>query len=121
MPLEKTTPFIRFGYRFASITLAKITFMMGKPAISGSNFAVRRSAFNKVGGFDKSLATYEDLDLAHRLHKLGTIKYVNGAVVATSTRRIVKWGLTRYILFNAGNVVKYNLLHKSKENYEPVR
>lgn len=121
VPLEETTSFIRFGYRFASVYLARISFMTGKPAISGSNFMVRKSAFRKCGGFDESLVTYEDLDLAHRLAKLGKVMYVKNAIVATSTRRIVRWGIPRYILFNAGNVLRYNLFHKSKEHYEPIR
>ena len=120
-PLEKTTAFIRFGYFFASVILAKITFIGGKPAISGSNFIVRKSAFKRCGGFDESLYTYEDLDLAHRLKGLGDVRYMKDASVATSTRRIVKWGIPRYILFNAGNVLRYNLFHKSKEHYEPIR
>lgn len=121
IPLEKTTAFIRFGYFFASVILAKITFIGGKPAISGSNFIVRKSAFKRCGGFDESLYTYEDLDLAHRLKRLGDVRYLNSAAVATSTRRIVKWGIPRYIMFNAGNVLRYNLFHKSKEHYEPIR
>ncbi|MCL4365280.1 MAG: glycosyltransferase [Candidatus Marsarchaeota archaeon] len=121
LPLEKTTMFIRFGYWFASVVLAKLSFLMGMPAISGSNLAVRRSAFNKMGGFDESLVTYEDLDLVARLKACGSVKYVDTARVETSARRIVKWGLIRYILFNAGNVLRYNLFHKSKENYEPIR
>lgn len=121
VPLEKTTRFIAFGYWFASVVLAKISFMTGKPAISGSNFAVRKSAFKKSGGFDETLTTYEDLDLAHRLSKMGKVLYINDAKVATSTRRIVKWGIPRYIMFNAGNVFRYNLYHKSKEHYEPIR
>ncbi len=120
-PLERTTTFIRFGYWFASVVLAKFSFSIGMPAISGSNLAVRRSAFKKVGGFDESLVTYEDLDLTARLRRIGNIKYVDTAQVATSARRIVKWGVARYILFNAGNVLRYNLFHKSKEQYEPVR
>ena len=101
--------------------LAKITFVGGKPAISGSNFIVRKSAFKRCGGFDELLYTYEDLDLAHRLKRLGDVRYMDDAFVATSTRRIVKWGIPRYILFNAGNVLRYNLFHKSKEHYEPIR
>jgi glycosyltransferase involved in cell wall biosynthesis len=121
IPLEQTTRFIRFGYKFASVYLAKISYHTGKPAISGSNFIVRKSAFKKCGGFDESLVTYEDLDLAHRLAKVGEVRYVNNAVVATSTRRIVKWGVFRYILFNTSNVIRYNLFHDSNKEYEPIR
>ena len=121
VPLEKTTGFIRFGYGFASVTLAKLSFASGRPAISGSNFAARRSAFVKAGGFDESLTTYEDLDLAHRLRALGSVRYIDSAVVATSTRRITRWGVPRYILFNASNVARYNLFHRSNSHYEPIR
>ncbi len=121
VPLEETTAFIRFGYRFASVWLAKLSFALGQPAIAGSNFAVRKDAFRKVGGFDTALETYEDLDLTLRLRKTGEIAYLNDAVVATSTRRIRKWGVLRYIYFNASNVIKYNFFKKSHGNYEYVR
>jgi glycosyltransferase involved in cell wall biosynthesis len=49
-PLEKTTDFLEFGYKFATITLVKLTFGLGKPSMAGSNFAVRKSAFFKCGG-----------------------------------------------------------------------
>jgi GT2 family glycosyltransferase len=121
IPLERTTFFIRFGYWFASVVLAKFAFSIGKPSISGSNLAVRKSAFEKCGGFDESLSTYEDLDLVLRLKKYGNIAYIDDAYVATSARRIVRWGILRYILFNAANVLRYNLFHASHKNYEPVR
>lgn len=121
IPLEDTTHFIRFGYKFASVWLAKFFFKTGKPTMTGSNLAVRRSTFRKCGGFDESLVTYEDLDLAHRLIHYGDVKYIDCAVVATSTRRIVKWGVIKYILFNMSNVVLYNLFHRAKEHYEPIR
>ena len=109
VPLENTTRFIRFGYWFASVSLAKLSFKMGMPAMSGSNIAMRRSAFEKAGGFNTKLETYEDIDLIARVKKLGKVRYIDNAVVATSTRRIEAWGIRRYILFNAGNVFRYNL------------
>ena len=35
------------------------------------NFFVRKDLFNKVGGFDESLVTCEDVDLSYRLSKYG--------------------------------------------------
>jgi glycosyltransferase involved in cell wall biosynthesis len=121
LPLEGTTWFIRFGYWFASVCLAKLSFWLGMPAISGSNFAVRRSAFEKAGGFNEAFETYEDLDLSGRLKKLGKVVFIDEARVQTSVRRIKRWGLARYIVFNAGNVVSYNLFKRPKSNYEEVR
>ncbi len=121
VPIEETTKFIRFWYKFASVWLAKLSFWLGRPAIAGSNFSVRKSAFEKVGGFDTSFDTYEDLDLTMRLRNAGEIAYINEAIVATSTRRIRKWGIPKYIYFNASNVLKYSLFKRAHKNYEYVR
>lgn len=37
------------------------------------NLLVRRSSFERVNGFDESLATCEDCDLGYRLEKIGTL------------------------------------------------
>ncbi len=121
LPLEKTTLFIRFGYRFASVYLAKFAYLIGSPSMTGSNMAVRRSAFRKSGGFDTSLVTYEDLDLTLRLKKHGKVVFHDLAKVKTSTRRIVAWGVPRYIYFNAMNVAKYNFTRKAHGHYEVIR
>jgi len=39
--------------------------------LGSGNVAVRRSAFERVGGFDTSLETCEDVDLCQRLHAAG--------------------------------------------------
>ncbi len=41
------------------------------PAALGANLAVRRSAFDAVGGFDEELTTGEDIDLSWRLQLAG--------------------------------------------------
>jgi N-acetylglucosaminyl-diphospho-decaprenol L-rhamnosyltransferase len=45
---------------------------------AGAALAVRRSAFEKIGGFDESYvpAWYEDVDLCERLRREGTIRYI---------------------------------------------
>jgi glycosyltransferase involved in cell wall biosynthesis len=121
IPLEQTTNFIKFAFKFATVRVVKIAFKHGRAAIFTSNFAIRKSTFNKFGGFDESLATYEDLDLAKRLLGHGAIKFVDSAVVKTSMRRMLKMGLVRFILFNTENVLMYTFFKKAKDSYEPVR
>jgi GT2 family glycosyltransferase len=41
------------------------------PACNGSNFAVRRSVWGAVGGFEESLPTCEDIDFAWRAQEAG--------------------------------------------------
>lgn len=43
------------------------------PWLSSMNLTVRREAFAKVGGFNESLLTSEDVDLCYRLGKIGKI------------------------------------------------
>ncbi len=48
---------------------------------AGAALAVRRSAFEKIGGFDEAYvpAWYEDVDLCERLRREGTIRYLPDA------------------------------------------
>jgi hypothetical protein len=82
---------------------------------------VRRSTFKQSGGFDDSLTTFEDFQLSQRLVKYGKVKYSKDALVATSIRRIVKWGLFKFVFFHVQNYLTYNLFHSSSKNYEYVR
>lgn len=64
----------------------------GQPHFVGANFAVRRAAFESVGGFRTDLKRAEDLDLAHRLQKLGSVAFLPELVVTTSDRRFRREG-----------------------------
>jgi glycosyltransferase involved in cell wall biosynthesis len=59
---------------------------------SGWNFAVKKAAFLKVGGFDNNLKESdigEDRDLGKRLRKIGKVKVLFKIKVKTSARRFV--------------------------------
>ena len=58
--------------------------------LTGSNFAIRRSAYLSSGGFDATRKSQEDTELSHRVKKLGTIRFVSSASVCTSGRRFKK-------------------------------
>ena len=121
MPLEKSAVPMRVGYFIVSVLFVRLSILLGRPTIIGSNFAVRRSVFEKSGGFDKSMVTYEDWDLSQRLRKYGAVRYLGSAGVQTSTRRIKEWGIYGFFKFYMGNIVRYNLFKKPKANYGPVR
>ncbi|MGC8662357.1 MAG: glycosyltransferase [Candidatus Micrarchaeia archaeon] len=121
LPLEKTSKKIEWGYKFVSIFFVKLAIKIGRPSVVGSNFAVTRSAFEKVNGFNDNLITYEDWDLSKRLKKIGKIKYADDAIVYTSARRIFAWGVHGFFNYHVGNIIRYNLFKKPKEYYEPIR
>ena len=122
LPLERARKRIRMGFKFVSVTMPKVTSKVGgKIKVVGSNFAVDKQAFEEVHGFNEKLKTYEDWDLSKRLGKCGKIVFVKDAVVRTSTRRVEAWGMRKYFVYHAGNIVRYNLLKKPKEQYAPIR
>lgn len=64
----------------------------GKPHLVGANLAVRRQAFDQIGGFRTDLSLGEDLDLAHRLQAFGTVHFLPTLRVKTSDRRLRSGG-----------------------------
>lgn len=121
VPLEKTKKSIELGYKMVSVYTVKLFMKIGKPSTISSNLMVRRSSYLKLGGFSTTMNTYYDWDLSNRLGRVGKIVFVEGAVAKTSVRRIEKWGMLRYFGFHAGNVIRYNLFHEPKQDYEPIR
>ncbi len=58
-----------------------------KPAFSGQNFAVKRAAFEAVGGFDTGWVSAEDVNLSLKLPRVGRVKFCWDIIVFTSARR----------------------------------
>lgn len=56
--------------------------------LQGGNFIVRRSAMDKIGGFDTRIEFYgEDTDVACRIQKVGKVKFTFSLPMYTSNRR----------------------------------
>lgn len=64
--------------------------------LQGGNFILRRSALEKIGGFDLKIRFYgEDSDIARRIQKIGRVKFTFGLPIYASGRRLKKEGLVR--------------------------
>ncbi len=62
--------------------------------LQGGNFVVRRSALEKIGGFDTSIMFYgEDADIARRIQKVGQVKFDFRLSMYSSGRRLEKEGV----------------------------
>lgn len=75
--------FLRFWDFVASI-------ISGFRAFRGLNFAIRRNAWVKAGGFTRTISALEDVDLAIRVSKLGRICYLPKLIILTTPRRFDK-------------------------------
>ncbi|MDP2946111.1 MAG: galactosyltransferase-related protein, partial [bacterium] len=61
--------------------------------IQGGNFVVKRSALQKIGGYNSEFDFWgEDSDIARRLHSIGDVKFTFNLPIYASGRRIVAEG-----------------------------
>ncbi len=68
-------------------------FRQGGVMLIGGNFAVKRWALEKIGGFDTKIDFYgDDINLTRRLAKIGKIRFINKLSVYSSPRRFKKEG-----------------------------
>ena len=86
--------------------VAPLTYYVVGYMILGGNFVAKRSAIEKIGGFDRSIAFYgEDTDLARRLSKVGKTLFRMDFYVYASARRYEHEGM-----FKANGVYVLNYL-----------
>lgn len=63
-------------------------------ALQGGNFIVRRSAMEKIGGYDTTIEFYgEDTDIAKRIFKVGEVKWTFDLPMYTTGRRLREEGI----------------------------
>lgn len=86
----------------------------------GNNMALRKSAFDKIGGFDIYLVTGEDTDIIKRIRKQGRVVFVPDAVAHYSIRRIRDWGYRKYLWFHTKNFFMTLIFGKPAKKYEAV-
>lgn len=120
MPLDGTRLENDFC-RYVLPPYSKFMVRINKPSVPGANFAVKRKAFEQVGGFNTRLVTGEDVELCNRVKAVGPILFNPRAVVFVSTRRIRKWGYMKTFSFHVSNTLKLHALGYGKTEYEPVR
>lgn len=94
--------------------------ILGCPWLTGFNFAVRKKAYLKSGGFNPDLNAHEDIDLTLRLRKLGKIIYAWDLKPITSGRRFKK-GLRRGFWTYQKEWLKKNILGDKQVFLEDAR
>jgi glycosyltransferase involved in cell wall biosynthesis len=105
---------LRFN-RFQPLAMKSYKTLFGHFWLSGFNFGIYKSAYEKSGGFNPNLNAQEDMDLTLKVSKVGKIVFLKDAAVTFSGRRF-KNGLVRgvapyittffrYYLFNKENIV----------------
>lgn len=73
--------------RFADISWISWFRIFVRRSLVGSNMAIRRSALERVGGFDPRYNLGSDVAVGWRLKQIGRIAYIPALTVTTSARR----------------------------------
>ncbi|MCE9621061.1 MAG: glycosyltransferase [Actinomycetia bacterium] len=72
----------RMRHWYPAPTRGELNSFLGKPYLLTGNLAIRREAFEAVGGFDETLTRCEDIAISWSLVRAGyTIGHVGGAVI----------------------------------------
>ena len=84
-----------YGLTYLIYLLNRFVLRVGS-VVQGGNFVFRRSAWLKVGGYNRAIKFYgEDTDVAVRLSKVGAVKWTFRLKMLTSGRRLAKEGVFR--------------------------
>jgi GT2 family glycosyltransferase len=82
----------------------------------GGNFAVRREALERIGGFDTSIEFHgEDTNLGRRLSRIGHVKLVRRCHVSTSARRYRALGRTAVFRLYVRNFCSELIRHRPSD------
>jgi len=87
----------------------------------GSNFAVRKVAFEKIGGFDLKKISGEDVDLCVRLSKIGKVKFLFNVKAYASMRRLRNHGILRFTKHHAINWARLHITRKPPLPFSDIR
>jgi glycosyltransferase involved in cell wall biosynthesis len=108
--------------RAYDFTLAPLTQLLVKRLLRigtifyGGNFAVRRAALDRIGGFDTSIEFHgEDTNLGRRLFAVGTVGLFHDCWLYTSARRYVAMGKGAVCRLYVRNFVSELLYHRPKD------
>jgi glycosyltransferase involved in cell wall biosynthesis len=103
--ISQVVTIIFYLFQFFPNTIGQRILGFGAVA-QGGNFTARRSALEKVGGYDTSLTFYgEDTDIAIRLSHVGLVRFSFRIPMKTSARRLRKEGVLR-----AGTLYTLNII-----------
>ena len=99
----------------ATHVLAQRVLRMGA-VLYGGNFAVRREALERIGGFDTSIEFHgEDTNLGRRLSKIGHVRLVPRCHVSTSARRYRALGRTAVFRLYVRNFCSELIRHRPSD------
>lgn len=100
----------------------RLSFTLGVYLAKGECQLVRRSVFERIGGYNEKIIAGEDCNLFYRLHKEGKIAYLYRHKVHHSPRRFRQYGYLRVSLIYIREGLSLLFLRRSYvEEWKPIR
>jgi len=111
------------AFRVSEMAVAYLhRLFIGSYAFRGNNFAVRKTYWEKAGGFNTQISAGEDLDLSVRVGEIGEIKYLPTLTVSTSFRRFEGRALRQFFITSQAYIYRAILKNSEKHtDWEPIR
>ncbi len=96
--------------------------IFGVGVASGEFQFIRKSAFQKVGGFNEAYVAAEDMDMFSKLSKIGKTRFLQNMIVYHTGRRAHKIGWTRLLFIWSVNGIFIFLFHHGfSKQWDPIR
>ena len=108
---------------YAPLLFRPRLFFRGLRLLFGDHaMSFRRVDFHRVGGCDEAMLVMEDAELCIRLSRLGRVRLLS-RTVATSDRRVVRWGALRanWTFLRIGVGWALGIRRGLAERYEDIR
>jgi glycosyltransferase involved in cell wall biosynthesis len=114
--------FDRWSARYVCNGATILSYTLGRGVVSGNNFAVRTSDYWRVGGFDTSLFSAEDIDLGARLSTVTRTSFDPNMIMYVSSRR-TREGQPKLLLRTSGDYVRVVFLGMAPagKDFVPIR
>ncbi len=109
-------------YHLLMNSVIRLSFSVGVYLAKGECQIVRRSVFEKIGGYNETIVAGEDCNLFYRLHKEGHVGYFYRLAVHHSPRRFREYGYIRLTIIYLREGLSLLFRRKSyMKEWTPVR
>lgn len=109
----------RLLYEFVNISTF-VSGLMGVGGAHGNCMLIRRTVFERIGGFNSNIIVAEEQELVRRASKFGRYIFLLDHCVVENPRRLQKWGRLR--LYKAWFIGMFKSFTSGKKQiYEKVR
>jgi len=106
--------------QFQPLGMVLYRVLFGYYWLSGFNFAIKKSAYVKSGGFNPELNTFDDIELGEKIKRFGKVVFIRNTPVIVSGRRFKK-GLFEGLSSYFKPFIEYSLFHKKSVSLDDPR